>query len=672
MTSNSGSFSDMDGYLRIPRVNDLALSPTGDRLVATVSALDDDGHTFVSSLWDIDPAGGADARRLTWSDKGESGPVFTPDGSLLFTSRRAGEDDDSPPSLWQLPAAGGEARKVLSRAGGVAGAIVARDAGTVVVTTPRFDDAKDDKQDAERRKVRKDAKVGAVLHESSPIRYWDHDLGPDAPHLLLVPSLDGSADDDTDDPTRDLTPSPGRALDEARAVLTPDGRTVVTGWGEVDTPGYPRTRIVAIDVADGTHRVLAADPGLHLAVTDISRDGRTAICLADSDPTMERAPESSMWLVDIASGERTPLAPESDLWPSAAAFAVDGTAVFVTSDDHGHANIFRIDIATGDVVRVTRSGHYTSVCVAPDGTTLYALRDHVDSPPVPVRIDATAVDGDPVPLPAPASVEVPGRLDEVAVTVEDGTTVRSWLVLPTEASAQSPVPLVLWMHGGPVSSWNSWSWRWNPWLLAARGYAVLLPDPALSTGYGHAMIQRGWGQWGGAPYTDLMTTTDHVEARDDIDAERTAAMGGSYGGYLANWVAGHTDRFRCIVTHASLWAMDQFQGTTDMPAFWAQEWGMSDEVPEQYAAWSPHKFLDAITTPMLVVHGDKDYRVPIGEGLRLWWDLQRKGVESKYLYFPDEGHWVMKPDNARIWYETVWAWLATYVNGEDWQRPALL
>jgi dipeptidyl aminopeptidase/acylaminoacyl peptidase len=186
------------------------------------------------------------------------------------------------------------------------------------------------------------------------------------------------------------------------------------------------------------------------------------------------------------------------------------------------------------------------------------------------------------------------------------------------------------------------------------------------------MIQRGWGQWGGAPYTDLMTTTDHVEARDDIDGERTAAMGGSYGGYLANWVAGHTERFRCIVTHASLWAMDQFQGTTDMPAFWAKEWGMSDEVPEQYTKWSPHKFLDAITTPMLVVHGDKDYRVPIGEGLRLWWDLQRKGVESKYLYFPDEGHWVLKPDNARVWYETVWAWLATYVDGEDWQRPSLL
>jgi dipeptidyl aminopeptidase/acylaminoacyl peptidase len=670
MTSDTGSFRDMDGYLRIPRVNDLALSPTGDRLVATVSQFDGDAHTFVESLWQIDPAGQSAARRLTWSDKGESGPVFTPDGSLLFRSRRAGEDDDSPPALWQLPPTGGEARKVLSRAGGVGGVIVARDAGTVVIVTPRFADSKDDKQDAERRKVRKDAKVGAVLYESSPIRYWDHDLGPDALHLLLVPSLDEH--DGDEDPTRDLTPDPGRSLLEQTALLTPDGTAVVTGWAEPDGPGYDRAKLVVIDVADGSHRVLAADPALQFAVLDISRDGRRAVCIAETDQSIELASERSLWLVDLGSGERTELVHGSDLLPSSAAFSVDGSAVFVTSDDHGHARIFRIDLASGDVVRVTRSGHYTSVCVAPDGVTLYALRDHVDSPPVPVRIDATAVDGDAVPLRAPGSVEIPGRLEDVSVTVEDGTVVRSWLVLPTEASAQAPAPLVLWMHGGPISSWNSWSWRWNPWLLAARGYAVLLPDPALSTGYGQSMIQRGWGQWGGAPYTDLMAATDDVVARDDIDETRTAAMGGSYGGYLANWVAGHTDRFRCLVTHASLWAIDQFQGTTDMPAYWAKEWGMSDEAPEQYATWSPHRFLDDIRTPMLVVHGDKDYRVPIGEGLRLWWDLQRKGVESKYLYFPDEGHWVMKPDNARIWYETVLAWLATYIRDEDWQRPSLL
>jgi dipeptidyl aminopeptidase/acylaminoacyl peptidase len=289
-----------------------------------------------------------------------------------------------------------------------------------------------------------------------------------------------------------------------------------------------------------------------------------------------------------------------------------------------------------------------------------------------VRLAATATDGEPVVLPAPGATDVPGSIERVDTTAADGTTVEGWLVRPTDMSASRPAPLLLWIHGGPLSSWNSWSWRWNPWLMAAKGYAVLLPDPAFSTGYGAKMIQRGWGQWGGAPFTDLMSISDAVIARPDVDDSRTAAMGGSYGGYMANWVAGHTDRFRCIVTHASLWALDQFSGTTDAPGYWVKEFGALVEHPERYAEWSPHHSLDNIRTPMLVVHGDKDYRVPIGEALRLWWDLQSKGVESSYLYFPDEGHWILKPNNARVWYETVWAWLAKYVHGEDWQQPDLL
>jgi dipeptidyl aminopeptidase/acylaminoacyl peptidase len=366
------------------------------------------------------------------------------------------------------------------------------------------------------------------------------------------------------------------------------------------------------------------------------------------------------------------LVTDDALVPGTPVFSVDGSAIFFTADERGHRPVFRVDVGTGTVTRVTRSGHYAKVLVAPDGATLYALRDHVDVPPTPVRLDALATDGEATALPSPGAATVPGRVEELTTTVADGTQVRAWLALPHDASATNPAPLLLWIHGGPLSSWNSWSWRWNPWLMVAKGYAVLLPDPALSTGYGEGMLRRGWGQWGGTPFTDLMSVTDVAEAREDIDASKVAAMGGSYGGYMANWVAGHTDRFRCIVTHASLWALDQFLGTTDFPAYWAREFGLPTERPERYAAWSPHHWVDNITTPMLVVHGDKDYRVPIGEGLRLWWDLQRRGVESSYLYFPDEGHWVLKPGNARVWYETVWAWLAKHVHGEKWEQPELL
>jgi dipeptidyl aminopeptidase/acylaminoacyl peptidase len=208
--------------------------------------------------------------------------------------------------------------------------------------------------------------------------------------------------------------------------------------------------------------------------------------------------------------------------------------------------------------------------------------------------------------------------------------------------------------------------------MAARGYAVLLPDPALSTGYGQRFVERGWAKWGGPPFTDLIALTDAAEARPEIDASRTAAMGGSFGGYMANWIAGHTDRFRAIVTHASLWALDQFGPTTDDASFWLGE--MTEEMALEN---SPHLHADRIATPMLVIHGDKDYRVPIGEALRLWWDLvfRQQDPETqphRFLYFPDENHWILKPRHAIVWYETVFAFLAHHVLGEEAEYPDIL
>jgi dipeptidyl aminopeptidase/acylaminoacyl peptidase len=231
---------------------------------------------------------------------------------------------------------------------------------------------------------------------------------------------------------------------------------------------------------------------------------------------------------------------------------------------------------------------------------------------------------------------------------------------------------VVFIHGGPLSSWSAWSWRWNPWLLAARGYAVLLPDPALSTGYGQGLVGRGRGRWGAEPFTDLMSLVDAAVARPEVDERRTAAMGGSFGGYMANWVAGQTDRFRCIVTHASIWSLEQFHGTTDHAAWWEREFGSPEAMPERYRDHSPDRNLARIRTPMLVIHGERDHRVPIGEALRLWTDLTRTGVEAKFLYFPEENHWISTPPHVRVWYETVLAFLDQHVLGKDWVRPELL
>jgi len=659
-------FDDLGEYYATPRVTGLRLSPDGERLVATIATLNDDGNAYVDALWEVDPEGRRSARRLTFSEKGDSGAAFLPDGSLVFVSKRGG--DDEPAALWLLDAAGGEARKVLSRAGGVAGVVTAADARTVVVSAETMPGAADLAADEEKRKQRKDLKVSAVLHDASPVRYWDRDLGPGELRLLAASLVgDGEAE------PVDLTPAPGRALDDQHYTISPDGRTVVTGWAVDDEPGFPRPQLVAIDAATGARRVLAADPTATFADPVVSHDGRRVACVRVVDSSYDEPILPLVWVIDLDTGEGRAVGEAADLWPGAIAWSHDDAALFVTSDDHGHHPIFRIDLETDAVTRLTTTGHFAEICVSPDGAWIYALRDAIDSPPRPVRLDARS-DGpaEVHELQAPGSVDVPGRLEELTVQVDDGVAVHAWLALPEGASDSSPAPLVLWIHGGPLNSWNAWAWRWNPWLMVAKGYAVLLPDPALSTGYGRSMIERGWGQWGGTPYTDLMAVTDDVVKRSDIDETRTAAMGGSYGGYMANWIAGHTDRFRCIVTHASLWALDQFQGTTDNPAYWAREWGLPHDRPERYEQWSPHRFVGEVRTPMLVIHGDRDYRVPIGEGLRLWWDLQRCGVESKYLYYPDEGHWVLGPGNARVWYETVWAWLATHVHGAPWSRPELV
>ncbi|MFP5068411.1 prolyl oligopeptidase family serine peptidase [Pseudonocardia nantongensis] len=661
-------FRDLDAYVALPRVSGLALSPDGARLVTAVAELEPDGTRYRTALWELDPDGHRPARRLTRGAAGESGPVFTPGGDLLFRSARPDPDtasDSEPPAgLWLLPAGGGEARPAGTRPGGIDAVAVAADAGTVVASSPTLPGSADTADDESRRAARTEARVSAVLHTGYPVRHWDHDLGP-AENRLIRQGPDGWTD---------LTPAPGRALDETAFDVSPDGTTLVTGWHRAYPHAAWRPGLVAIDVATGERRDLLVDPGHEYSAPRISPDGTRVVAVREALSTPESAPRTDLVVVPLTGGEPEPVAPGWDRWPTSVRWTRDGTALIVTADDDGRGPLFRIDLASGGVTRLTGDrGCYTDPCPSPDGRWVYALRNAVDAAPTPVRVDAHAPDSAPEPLAGPVEPHpLPGTLTEVEATAGDGTRLRAWLVLPDGAGPDSPAPLLLWIHGGPLASWNAWAWRWNPWLMAARGYAVLLPDPALSTGYGQDFVQRGWGSWGGAPYTDLMAVTDAATARPEIDAGRTAAMGGSFGGYMANWVAGHTDRFAAIVTHASLWALDQFGPTTDHADYW-----LTEMTPEMARENSPHRHADAIRTPMLVIHGDRDYRVPIGEGLRLWWDLVSRQADPaanphRFLYFPDENHWVLAPKHAILWYETVHAFLAVHVLGEDWTTPGLL
>ncbi len=605
--------------------------------------------------------------------------------TVRFCSSRARPDpsdaeaDEPVPALWRLPADGGEAGVLATRPGGVGGVTVARDVGTIVVSSNTLPGAGSAEDDQHRRKARKDNKISAILHESYPVRFWDHDLGPDAPRLMVG---EAPGDEVETIELRDLTGHVGTALstDEASWSISPDGRTIYAGWNIVERGGSNRFGIVAIDVTSGRRVELLSDADHEYSMPAVSPDGSRLAFVTMTRPSPSAPPDVHLAIVDLTddgmstSTEVQVIADDWDRWPGQPAWLPDGAALVVATDSDGCAPVFRVGL-DGMIARLTGDqGAYSSVCVDPNGQWIYALRSAIDAPPAPVRIESTSVDQQPTMLRGPAAApSLPGSLTSVSVDAADGTPVRAWLVLPDDASEASPVPLLLWIHGGPLGSWNSWSWRWNPWLMAAAGYAVLLPDPALSTGYGRAFIDRGWGAWGAAPFTDLMTITDVVEQRADIDATRTAAMGGSFGGYMANWVATHTDRFKAIVTHASLWALDQFGPTTDSYHYWRRE--MS---PAMVAANSPHLFVEHITTPMLVIHGDHDYRVPIGEALRLWAELaEHHGGDDgtmphKFLYFPDENHWVLSPQHAKIWYTTVLAFLDATVREAPWCVPDAL
>ena len=689
-------FENLATFVELPRVSGLALAPDGTRLVVGVQNVSPDGKKNVSSIWEVDRDGGAPFR-LTRSAAGESSPAFRPDGSLLFAAKRAdpdakdGDDAGDGQGLWLLPARGGEARLLAAPPAGIGEVAVARETSRIVLSARVMPEAKDLADDAARRKARKDANVTAILHTKARIREWDTQLGPDGTRLFVAdaPGPDGRLE------LRDVTGDLGPVVDSF--AVSSDGSKIVYGivWTLPASEHVAELRV--LDVDSLTTTLFAGDPDHEHTNPVISPDDTTVAYLrtrADSfeatgKPTIHLQPLAPELVSEPASaavgaaGTGKALAEDLDLWPQGLLWAPDSSALYFTADQLGRAPVFKVDVATGEVTRLTGDrAAYSSLRITPDGRTLFAIRSAVDAPPRPVRLDASAVDQEPFLLSAPGdTVRVPGRVEEVTATAEDGTVIHSRLVLPsgthgadgTDGTDRTvrPAPLVVWIHGGPLMSSNAWSWRANPWVLVQRGYAVLLPDYSLSTGYGQAFINRGKGEGSGTAFHDIMAATDAVLERPDIDATRTAAMGASFGGYLTNWIATQTDRFKALISHAGVWNA-QLRTVSDVPWFFRQAYGDVMLRPEHSLRWSPHLYADNVSSPMLITHGNSDYRVPVANALWQWQDLQRRGKEAKLLYFPHENHWILRPQESKLWYETVRAFLAEHVLGEGWEQPELL
>ena len=656
----------------------------GGRIVAKVSGLDQKGTSYRGSLVEID---GDRLVPLTRGSASVGAVALAEDGTTYFTAKRAGEDgeESEDAQLWALPARG-EARELANRPGGFGGLVVA---GRHLVTELEVhSQAADEAEHAKLTATRKKAKVSAAFHAGFPTRYWDHDLGPTRPVLAIAalpedlaaaertaaPSADG-ADADEDAPTQVL---------HFRHVAMPPGR--LEGW-TVDRSG--EQALVA----------MADSRGDRLAVTDLYlldlvgaqpprllREGTNEVEYgpAEFGPSGDRvligrhrhwtqtaSLHAGVELLDLATGESAPVWPELDHWVDPV--WLDENTLVAASDDTGRGAVWIGDVTDAAPRRLAggpgQDLAFSDLSIA--GGEVIASASGIAVAPHPVRIDRSSGAVEELPNPADALAQ-PGTLTEVTAAAEDGTELRAWLRLP---DGEGPHPLVVFAHGGPWGSWNAWTYRWNPGPFVDAGYAVLLPDPAISTGYGQSMIDRGQHELGGAPFADIMSLTDQAIAREDIDEARTAFAGGSYGGYMANWVAGHTgDRFRCIVTHASLWDTESMGRTTDNAA-WHRP------MLAQNARYNPRDFVGEIVAPMLVIHGDKDYRVPIAQGHALWHDLHEYSAtprdaqgrsRHRYLYFPDEGHWIQGRGNAQVWYETFLGFLDEHVRGKDWERPATL
>ena len=518
-------FHDLAAFTALPRCAGLIVSPDGRRLVTAVATPDADGTRYRTALWEVDPAGVRPARRLTRGDPGEHDAAFTPAGDLLFLSARpvpGGTDDDPPPALWTLPAGGGEARgdRHPARWAGRAGRRPGRGNGRLA-RRRRCPAPSPPTTTRRRRAARKDAKVTAILHEGTPVRFWDHDLGPDRPRLLAACPI--TAERRRDCRSGSTSPRPRRRaraggvrrhpgrVDGARDLAgRRAARRVAAGAGRAGRPGRQERRTALLD-----------DPGHTVdGPVAVSPDGRWVACLRTRRTSAIEPPDVRCVVVPVDGGEARDIAPGWDRWVTDA--RVDARLRGPRRDRRRHRP--RAAAPRRPRHRDRRPAHRRRRRLHRPGgragrrRVRAAQRRRRPARPGPARSRGPGAPI-PTPLPPPAPAPpLPGTLTEVTATAADGTALRAWLVLPDGASADAPAPLLLWVHGGPLSSWNGWHWRWNPWVMAAHGYAVLLPDPALSTGYGRAFVTRGWGRWGAEPYTDVLALTDAAERLPEIDA----------------------------------------------------------------------------------------------------------------------------------------------------------
>ena len=666
---------DVETLLKIQRIGEPALSPDGKTIAFTVTTPDLSTNTKPQQIFMV-PADGGVAHAITRdgsplnSATSNNRPRFSPDSkNIYFVSNRSGNSQ-----IWAMNPDGTNPRQLTHLSTEANGVTISPDGKRMVLqssiypdcpTTPtgNFDDA------CNQRNLDADAKAPskARVYTSLLFRHWTEWRGKRRSHLLAA-DIDGSNVIDLTPGPFDTPPFSLGGPDEYS--ISPDSVEVAyVTKTDADQSSTTNSDIYVVSLTGGAARKITSGAGADDAPL-YSPDGKYLAFRSQ----LRAGYESDRWrlmLLERATGKTTPLADSLDRWVGSVTWAPDSTRLFFTAEDRGRTGLQMI-AATGGGTRSIANGASTieDVLFTADGKTMIYTEESGSRPTEIFR--ATSNGGAGVALTHLNDALLSGvtltPLEELWTDLPDKTPgtktkIHAFVTKPPNFSPTQKYPVMFLIHGGPQGAWGeSWTYRWNAQVFAGAGYLVIQPNPRGSTGYGQKFIDDINNDWGGKPYTDIMAVVDTVAALPYADSTRMIAAGASYGGYMVNWLNAHTTRFKAIVSHGGVFDSTSWARETEEQWFPLWEFkGTPTDNPEAYTKFSPSTFAKDMKTPTLVIHGELDYRDVTGQGLQLFTSLQQNKVPSKLLIFPDEGHWILKPQNSLLWYHSVLDWVKEWV-----------